>query len=135
VAKIDVSQGEGFGPNAELRFFAMVGPDIAEIHIPLRRDMGPAQWWQYGASFQTHSGGRDERLEGRRYISGTYRQNATLAGMTDHTIRWASGDGRSAHYQYSIMADAVAKDGTADWIDAELRLENIANAMHGEKSA
>lgn len=135
VAKIDVTQGEGFGPTVTFKFFAKLGADIAEIHVRLRHGMGADQWAQYGASFQAHNGGRDERLESRRYIVGTYRQNSTLGGMADNVIRWASGDGRSAHYQYSIMADAVNADGTADWNDAGLRLENIANTMHGEKSA
>jgi hypothetical protein len=136
VAKLDVSQGEGFGPSVYLAWFARIGEELCMIRAELEREgYGPSSWSQFGASFQAHSSGPDRMLDGNghRYISGTFRQNGTLGALFDHVIKWGSGSRESAHYQYSIMCDSVQADESADWIDAGLRLENIADAMHGPR--
>lgn len=136
VAKIEVSQGEGFGPSAYFAFFAIVGDKICMVRISLgHADYGPARCGSYGAHFQARPGGSGEILEGRRYISGDWRANNTLSGMTDKVTKWGTGCARSVNFGYAIMADCENPDGTAALIDARLRLENLAEAMHGPRPA
>lgn len=134
VAKFDVSHGEGFGPNVTLAFFAYLGDDICKVQIDLKRPgFGPSSWWSYGPQFVAHPHGRSRRLEGQRYISGDFRANPKLAGMTDHNTKWGSGSAESSQYTYALCADYANADYSADWTDARLRLENIAEAMHGAR--
>lgn len=123
--KLDVSQGEGFRPSVELRFFTKLGDNICEAHCSIKAGH------IYSAAFQAAPSGRDECRFDNRMIRGEWRPNSTLGDYADETTKWASGDGRSAHYQYSIHADGLNDDGFVDWTDAGYRLENIAGEMHG----
>ncbi len=134
VAKLTVDQGEGFGPNVALSFFAYVGADICQIKIDLRpTGYGPPSWWQYAARFNAHPRGQSRTLDGNRYISGDFMPNPNLSGMTDSYVKWGTGSREGARYTYAITADCEAADYSVEWNDARLRLENIANAMHGER--
>lgn len=136
VALIETGGGEGFGPNATLAFFAYLGDDLCKVKIDLRpAGYGPASWWQYAARFQADPRGQSRRLDGQRYINGTFMPNDKLAGMTDRRIRWGSGSREAWQFTYELCADYAAADYSADWTDARLRLENIAGAMHGERKA
>lgn len=133
-AKLDVSQGEGFGPTVYLAWFAFLGDDICMIRAELEREgFGGHGFGQYSASFQRNERGRSRRLEGQRYIRGDFRANGTLSAFFDKVTYWGSGSEESAHIQYAITADAVADDESIDWTDAGLRLENVAEAMHGPR--
>lgn len=129
VAKIDTSQGEGYGPTVEMCFFALVGDAICKIRCDQVSKWGAASWHSYGARFQTHSGGRSRQLDGNRYIHGDFRPNAKLSGMMDKVTQWGAGCDKSASFTYAISAD----DEAGAWLDAGLRLENIAEAMHGPR--
>lgn len=133
VALIEVNHGEGFGPNVDLVFFAYLGDDICKIKIDLHRGLGPDSWWNYGPRFVANERGQSRRLEGKRYISGDFLANSKLSGMTDTYTKWGSGSADASRYTYSLCADYANADYSADWTDARLRLENIANAMHGER--
>lgn len=134
VAKFDTSGGEGHGPNVSLCFFAYVGDDICKIKIDLRPEgYGPASWGQYGPRFQRNGRGQSRVLDGSRYIAGDFTPNPTLSGMTDAYTKWGSGSREAWQYTYALCADYVAADYSATWTDARLRLENIANAMHGPR--
>jgi hypothetical protein len=136
VALIETGGGEGFGPNATLAFFAYLGDDLCKVKIDLRpAGYGPASWWQYAARFQADPRGQSRRLDGQRYISGTFMPNDKLAGMTDRRVRWGSGSREAWQFTYALCADYANADYSADWTDARLRLENIAGAMHGERKA
>lgn len=132
VAKIKVNQGEGFGPAVEFCFFVMLGETICEVHCNLR-DKWRDQFGQYRAPFHAHSGGRSRMLAGNRYIAGDFRANPKLSGMMDKTTHWGSGSQEAASFSYAISADSVEGDGPCEWRDAGLRLENIAEAMHGPR--
>lgn len=132
VARISTSQGEGFGPTVDLCFFVMLGETICEVHCKLR-DKWCDQFGQYRAPFHAHSGGRSRMLAGNRYIAGDFRANPKLSGMMDKTTHWGSGSQEAASFSYAISADSVEGDGPCEWRDAGLRLENIAEAMHGPR--
>lgn len=133
-AALDVSQGEGFGPTVTLFFFARLGADICKVRIQLQRRY-ESRFGQYGASFVPDSRGNGKRLDHRdSYRRGTWRENGTLYGMADSSIKWGTGDDKSAHFTYYILADNEGDEGEA-YSDMHARptLENIANAMHGER--
>lgn len=130
ILRIETDGGEGFGPNAELRFFARLGSDIVSIHCSLRRPgYGPSHWPSYAASFQANERGRSRQLHGNRYIAGDFRASSKLSAMTDKVTAWGSGSGASWRYSYFIAADTES----GEWRDAGLRLENIAEALHGPR--
>lgn len=135
VAEIDVSQGSGYGPTVTFSFFAVVGDSVCKIKVELRpAGYGPAQWGQYAAPFQRSERGRSRRQEGQRLINGEFVANGNLSGSLDKYTKWATGSDDNAHFTYYIMADAEADTaaGPVDWLDAGLRLENLARTMHGE---
>lgn len=120
-ASLDVSQGEGFGPGAKLRFFVMAGEELCEAHVSIEGPgYGPPCHWQWGATFTRDSRGMSKRLDGNgdRYVRGTYFPNTALAAMSDHRIKWHGGDA-GAHFQYFWQADTV--DGGADHASEQLR--------------
>lgn len=133
-AKLDVSQGEGFGPTVYLAWFAFIGDDICMIRAELEREgFGGSGFGQYSAAFVAHPHGQSRRLDGQRYINGDFRQNNRLGAAFDKVTKWGSGSREGAHFQYAIMADAVADDESIDWTEAGLRLENVAEQMHGPR--
>jgi hypothetical protein len=134
LAALDVSQGEGFGPTVTLFFFARLGDDICKVRVQLRSGYND-RFGMYGAAFVPDSRGMGKRLDHRdSYRRGTWRENGTLYGMADSAIKWGSGDDKSAHFCYYIMADNENADGTAESeTHGRPCLENIANAMHGER--
>lgn len=129
VAQIRVSQGEGFGPTVDFKFFALVGADVCEIHCKLQ-DGFRNQFGQYAAPFAAMPNGHSRRLEGQRYINGEWRANGNLSGLFDKVTKWGTGSQESAEYSYAIVADSI---DPMTWTDARLRLENVAQVMHGDK--
>lgn len=130
IAEIKADHGEGFGPNASLRFYARLGADVVSVHCDLKRPgYGPSAWWQYAAQFIANPRGRSRRLDGNRYISGDFRANGKLSAMMDKVTTWGTGSAEAAQHSYAISAD----DESGTWTDAGLRLENIAEAMHGPR--
>lgn len=130
IAEIKADHGEGFGPNASLRFYARLGADIVAVHCDLKRPgYGPSSWWQYGAQFIANSAGRKRRLDGQRYIRGDFRANAKLSAYADKVTTWGTGSEESAQHSYCLMAD----DESGEWTEAAARLENIAEALHGPR--
>jgi hypothetical protein len=130
IAEIKVDHGEGFGPNVSLRFYARLGADLVSIHCDLKRPgFAPSSWWQYGATFRANERGSKRRLEGQRYIRGDFHANSKLSGMMDKVITWGTGSDGAAQHSYFIMADTES----GDWLDAGLRLENIAETIHGAR--
>lgn len=118
-ASLDVSQGEGFGPSAKLRFFVMAGDDLCEAHVDIGPRYSAGAAWRWGAGFTRDPRGRGKgRDDYGREVRGEWRQNTTLAAMSDHLIRWGSGADTSAHFQYFWMADTV--EGGADHAAAQL---------------
>lgn len=134
VCGLDVSQGEGFGPGVILFFFARLGDDVCKVRITLQRGYA-SQFGQYGAAFVPDQRGNGKRLDSRdSYRRGHWQANPTLRGLADETIKWGSGDEKSAHFSYYLMADNEDSDGLAIWeTHAAPMLENIAAAMHGER--
>lgn len=133
--EIDVSQGEGFGPCVTLGFYALVGDTVCKIRVALEREgYGPSAWWQYGAAFSAHDRGRSRRLDGQRLIAGDFRANNSLSAMLDTSIKWGTGDERSAHFAYYLVADMEpdAEGGAIEWTHAEGQLINLAREFHGE---
>lgn len=137
VCEIDVSQGEGFGPNAALQFYARLGDDVCKVKVDLKpAGYGPACWHNYGAQFVRNDRGQGERMgDGRRYLSGDWHANNKLSAMSDGSTKWGTGDRRSAHFTYRFSADYDDDStGVAGWdLDACYRLENLAREMHGER--
>ena len=128
IAQIDTSQGEDFGPTVCFKFFAMLGETVCQIRCNLARQFQHS-FGQYGASFQAHSGGRSRILDGNRYIAGSFRANTKLSAMMDKSTLWGSGSAEACSFSYTIGAD----DEDGEWHDAGLRLENLAEAMHGPR--
>lgn len=111
-ASLHVSQGEGFGPSVELRFFVMAGDEICAAHVDLGPEFRPSQLWSYGARCDVVRGYR-ERIERR-----DWHANTLLAALADRHIRWGSGSDTSATYEYLLSADTV--DGGATHATAQL---------------
>ena len=130
VAKIETSQGEGFGPSVDFCFFAMLGDTLCEIHCGLKGEYFHS-FGQYGAGFVRQDGGRSKVLDGACYVFGSFRPNTKLAAMMDKTTQWGSGSDTACSFSYAIAADDEAEP--CGWLDAGLRLENIAEAMHGAR--
>lgn len=139
VAKIDVSQGEGFGPTVYLAFFFYAGGntanDICMARVELRKGYH-STGGRYGAAFVRDSHRGTGRRMGARdqYERGEWRANNILASMADSYVKWGTGDDKSAHFTYAIAADYAAADYSAEWsTHGRPMLENIANAMHGAR--
>lgn len=132
VAIIETNGGDRFGPYASFDFFAFVGADICKIKVSIESGyIGQAP--AYGARFVKHTGGRSRVMGDRAFIYGSFNPNPTLSGMSQGYVSWGGSDD-SWRMTYLIGADDESDDGAAEWdIDAVYRLENIANAMHGEK--
>lgn len=133
VAKIDVSQGEGFGPTVDFCFFTRLGDEICMIRIDLEGEYYHNSFYQYGANFNANPRGMSRRLEGQRYIPGDFVQNSKLSAHMDKVTKWGSGSQEAAQFGYAIMADSEGENDLAEYTDAKLRLENLAEAMHGER--
>lgn len=134
---IDVSQGEGFGPSVDFSFFVKLGDDICRIKCNLERgNYGGSGFGQYGATFQPNERGQGKRLDGAdRYRRGEWRENGKLRAYADSSIKWGTGDDKSARFSYHFASD-TDDDGLASWeTDAIYRLENLARDMHGERAA
>lgn len=135
VAKIATSGGEGHGPNAALEFFAYVGGDLCKIKCDLHGRFGASSWGQYGPRFVQNTGGRSKKLDGyNRYVRGDFRANDKLAAMTCAYTSWGQGCDKAWSFTYALAADYANADYSAEWSDARLVLENIAEAFHGEKA-
>lgn len=128
IAQIRVHHGEGFGPCVKMFFFVQLGEDICKVICDLQRGYD-STFWQYGAHFVANDRGRKRQLNGKRYIAGDYIANRQLSAMMDKVTTWGTGCDKSAEHSYSIMAD----NESGDWLDARLRLENLASLMHGDK--
>lgn len=138
VAKIKTSQGEGFGPSPEFCFFVKLGETICEIHCNFegehfaRYGQYATRFGQYAAGFTAHANGPVKQLQGQRYISGSFRPNTNLAAMMDKTTKWGSGSDTGCSFSYAISADDA--ENPCGWLDAGLRLESLAEAMHGARN-
>jgi hypothetical protein len=100
----DVSQGDGFGPSAQLKaFYRLSSGEIAQAHIRLRpAGYGPEAWHSYSARPVYRSSGYGNR-ESR--IIDTWHANNSLSAMSDKYIKWGTGDSKSAHFEYLFAAD------------------------------
>lgn len=126
-ASLYVSQGEGFGPSVELRFFVMAGEEICAAHIDLGEEFRPSQAWGYGARLNVVRGYR-ERIERRDWSA-----NTLLSALADKAMRWGTGSDTSATYEYLFAADTV--DGGTEHATAQLcavseKLEGRPNAAN-----
>jgi hypothetical protein len=101
---LSVDEGEGFGPNVDLMFYAETSAGLCRVYCKLEPASGPARWHNFRAQQVVE---RDRRTE--RILSRAYTPNAALNGYADHVLRYASGDmgpvKTAAHMVYAFVAD------------------------------
>lgn len=119
-ASLYVSQGEGFGPSVELRFFVLAGDEICAAHVAIGPEFQPSQAWSFGAHCNVVRGYR-ERIERRDWSA-----NRLLSALADRAMRWGTGSDTSATYEYLFAADTV--EGGAEHATAQIT--TIARDAH-----
>lgn len=114
-----VNQGEGFGPNVELVFYAQTSAGILRIRCDLK---GLNHWRFTAKAIETR--GRTDRLESRKFAP-----NAALNGYCDKVIKYSCGDYGPIQKTADIVYLLVADNGEtcSEFTHAIAQLESIAS--------
>jgi hypothetical protein len=123
---IDVQHGEGFGPNAELVFYAQLSTGVARIGVSFGTGyigMCPAL-----SAVPQETRGYGNQLQAR-----TFKPNPEANGASDKFINWASGDygpiKKSAHHSYLFCADTSDTAPGAEMSHALAQLAILADRV------
>lgn len=99
---LEVNQGEGFGPNAELIFYAQTDAGIVRVSVKFGNCyIGMAS--QLSAKF-------DSVKHGNRVIRIESKPNTECRALSDYLIKWSTGGNmleRSARFDYLFCADSA----------------------------
>jgi hypothetical protein len=124
-AAIRVHQGEGFGPDIELTFYAEISTGLCRIGVKLHERV-----WKLGAR------PKETRDRYKRLVARRFYPNQILNGLSDARIKYASGDHgsleKSAQYVYMWVAD----DGEECSLFSHFlgQLENLAHEVDPKES-
>lgn len=109
-AFIRVHQGEGFGPDVDLIFYAEVeGAGYVRVCVDLEPERYSGSYWYRLSAKREEVRGYRDKLE-----SVTYRPNAAMNGYADKLISWGTGDmgpikkGADISYLFIFDVDHIA---------------------------
>jgi hypothetical protein len=126
-AWIEVHQGEGFGPSAELEFFAETSVGIVRVKVSFGSgyiETAP----QLSARFEEIKGGRN----GRETVELRALPNPECRAIADHFVKWSVGGfgerlKRAARFSYMLCANESEALNGADQSHALSMLEILAD--------
>lgn len=96
---LHVSQGDGFGPSTELRFFVRCGETICAAHVQLRSGFRDA-YQRFGAQYIY----KNQTTRAKASLL-EIRANNRLAAASQERVKWGTGSTDAAHFDYLFSAD------------------------------
>jgi len=126
--RLDVDQGEGFGPSAKLSFYARIpeahgGGVLVRVQCDIE---GPGYIGMYhglGAQLDII------RDHGGRIIDHKWSRNPDAGAIADKVIKWGSGSDTSARFSYLFCADQAEDWPGKDQSHAMGQLVNLADIL------
>jgi hypothetical protein len=103
---LDVSQGEGYGPDVKLNFYAETATGMCKVNVTLEGRRS-----QFGAHVEEekYKGATARGRDSQRIVKRSFHRNDILGSLADACISYASGDAgpikKSAHFVYMWVAD------------------------------
>jgi hypothetical protein len=120
--RLDVSQGDGFGPSAKLEFFSrLTDGRLVSVWIDIDGPDYIGGFSALGAGRRPIYGGRG----GQEIVGYDFSGNAALNGYSDSLIKWGTGDKKAAHFAYLFQADQEEEAAPADQTHALGQLVNL----------
>jgi hypothetical protein len=124
----DVNQGEGYGPSAQLYFYAGIADPALAPQSRLVRVVIDIDGPDYIGGFSALAAGRQPIMGGRfgnEVIGYRFSANQALNGLADSFVHWGGGDKKDARFTYLFMADQEEAAPMTDETHALGQLRNL----------